>query len=1815
LLPYSGIFAKHVSTFHTISGFLGFFLPFGVWPIVLPYMGLGVVSFFRLVPSASKMVLKWFLSLFFASMFFVSLPMTLLLAQIGGLYAFLFLVLASVPIACLSGVSVAYAFLFWVPSRLWSGSFYRWLRSILLGYDLLLDFCCQGVAGAGVVLESTCFGVLGLLKLSIARSSTVSSLEGFRFLTGIFVMVAVVIGDFGLVLLSLSLVSPILICLFYPCVTVVYSFLQLARLPVLSPEFWCLFLLGGFILFGMVIALAISLLKTWGRWYVRFPLRIIYGLGLYSLIVSIPLDTFVPLRVTWASFKPFVTFNNVGVTLRFLVGNLAVFWLECRRFVRLFFFSSVFGLNYLTPFDPEIASTDLYLEREGKLLSFLHRGWVSIGRRYAFQLVKKLDDLRIPEFIQSSYKPPSLESVRSTYRDLQAFGLPISQNFIDSLDRPEKSDYLRQWGGFRQKIFGTSNFALGFSNVKTAAHTWLADGLDFMSHIPGYIHTTSFTGVAEEIASTSRYWGFNDAHVEDTDALIDDCWELVKAQYANSKLTTFWTIFKSWRKRFNMGFGFGTRTASGKLKQYTRQQVIDMMGGGKNFIQIMKKIYKKSLSMHMLSPVFTKWESLKLKKALLRSVRTVVGSAFSEYLGNTVFNLAPNHNYKVWDTPMKVGMSINGISYNRLWHSISHHTAVWAGDMTAFDSSQAPVVLRIVAGIRKKGFRFHRDSAKICQYIDLAYENLISQPLGFKNFGDLAFKDKGATTGHSSTSSDNSLMLVINYMFAWRFVTGLRAREFLVYNTLANFGDDHVLGYEPVFGWCPNSMVLAMAKLGTIMRDESPGQNYLPSVNAPLPHGIKEWRLAHFAFLSKKPLPLDLATLTELRVAGVDTSNLSFATCHDPERLKGKLAGAALLSQVNDPLRSYQALLSYIDLCSHHKDLYDQLVVRAHAFRRKHLNYFIANSVPVKNYPLPPTYNQVLRKWYNDKSSFAKNDDSLEPEDQPDVIRLVADESLLRFVHWVADIPTLIVPRFGVLPWVDRLQGALGSRLAWPLLLVGAAAGHPRDIGPIKSMISRTPYAFLRSDLLQFPVDSPSLGTLYLRHWVFTLVSNSWSRSRRWSMFDWLRLFESSFVQLVWILTAQVCHVVYDLDMHLYESLLVVLCSYIESPVDFSFPLMEPFAPSNLFGVSLSYIVRLFATPSGDLQSFRALASRLQFNPDRVVVTAPTGTGKSTRLMVELMQYSQRRVIAILPRRILVLSIVPYMQTTYPDLVIAGSTEGMEYDSSARLIYCTAQSFWARPDLRTAGSVFVLDEAHIYEPSYLLITRWLLEGCHRSLFVTATPPDSLCDLETVTVPIVSAFSTHQVNNPVATVSAYYRYVVSFVNDRSPSERVLVFVSNKEAIQRLASQIRHRCCGLSSDSVWVDPDATVFISTNVADAGLTIPDVNFVFSLNTDVAFRVKETYDKRNVTNLVERNVSTEHLFDRYTVPLSSQTIKQRKGRTGRTCDGVFFFCSLPTSMFTSLSTPKFGLFDFVTSVGPGVKYVKPFLPRDLVATADPDGLEIFIQAVSEIPGLNYSHYYNGIQTYKIFKAKYTIPQWVDKLRNEKIFDEWKLMRSNPVIDPDLIDFEMDLPKSLVDNPLGFKFEPQSLEPLTPISPTEKVRPSPPEQQHSRVGVSGVGLLCGARCLQGLVYTHLGVYVELVEIVDQLRSSQYVALGVEQRNDNFDVGQLKDIAESSFGFAMSVSARGVVSPPGSSNTGTIPCLIYHSGSLGGGHYNYHGVPIPTGVDPVPISEVVTNVGAVGDPSLLRSDPFDPFGVDPPVSSEIHPIEDDLLGLF
>jgi len=978
---------------------------------------------------------------------------------------------------------------------------------------------------------------------------------------------------------------------------------------------------------------------------------------------------------------------------------------------------------------------------------------------------------------------------------------------------------------------------------------------------PEYKRSEQYATFEAELDSLARY--FQPDITDIPDIAIDEIWALVGSIFEDSKLTPFSAILRKWEKKYGLGPFWGTTNTRGKFRKLSRKDFIKSIGGMAKMVQLWAETFPVAHFLPPVAPVSIKSEALPEKKWSKGLVRTVIGSPITHYISSTIWNYAPNHNFKFWSTSIKIGMPLNGVNLGKLVEQHSTYDVHFAGDFTAFDSTVGSKLSDLIRKVRKKGFSRHRDFAKICFLIDANYKGLLNMPLMTTSTGDIYSKGTGLSTGHSSTSMDNSVALVALYLAAWKKITGLSAHEFRHYCKLSNYGDDHLLSWLATApaSWTAENIMKAMDSFGVGLRDEEPSRNLM--------------RMSFLSKIWRKPSTVDA---TELAQAGVQCPKI--IVFHDPKKLVGK-AYAPLAHNSRERNRRVVRLVSYMYLTAHSKDIYDKLAVDVDEILTLKNGKKMKSPVPV------PTYGDVLRQWYNPDSHVMEFEDDFTASKSSVEEQALIDYSLDGIADTVVNvlslIPDLVNPAIYNIGYTNFFIGLLKDQLSWPVELVRRSNSSTSHASTV-ALLKRTPYDFISDNdkVVSAPNMEPD-GALLLRHWLYLLLRPSKSISPVGDIVAWM---DKRIATVGFMLNAHVHTSISRVDIPIREIAIIALLSYLPAiPVPFFIRHIRVPSVSGLVESFYTYILNQFwsKVPANMKQAASGL-NRLSSEEPILLIEAPTGTGKSTTLVNYISRFyghKYKRIILVLPRNLLVHSLAPYLTSQF-DLKVDVVTEGSAFKESSKLILTTGVEVMLHDQWLTEGNLFLVDESHLLEPITLGLISILKAVRCNVVLMTATPSvlNREIAFQHISLQIANTWEVVEtlgssVNLENSGFDAYwqdYRSRIMSILKSKTRSRFLVFVVDKSHAHQLAAGVGRRTCVLTSSDKQVDPDAEVYIATSVADVGLTIPNVDWVLSSNITRRLVPSNSGGKVSLTYVDE--------------PLRIQ----RRGRTGRTNNGLFTF-------------------------------------------------------------------------------------------------------------------------------------------------------------------------------------------------------------------------------------------------------------------------------------------------------------------------------------
>nr|WKR37720.1 putative RNA-dependent RNA polymerase [Leptosphaeria biglobosa fusarivirus 1] len=1232
---------------------------------------------------------------------------------------------------------------------------------------------------------------------------------------------------------------------------------------------------------------------AWSRFIVVLHDQLLPGPKVWLLIVLWSLNFLLamylkPLKKSFSIFRYYVLVVVAIFSLNpgAVLFGIGVGWSILAAFLSLFSTEFVEWFSWqLTALAVDVANLMVewnfvsrkYMDRRGFRPTGGSGGFVSVMRNTISKLAIVVNDLGLPSYMLGSNISYDAEHVQSTLDIMRDAGWPINVE-LDDPSRFASSSKYAEW-----LVSGTT-WKQGIHNRKMYVDHTL-DPLRVKA--VEWRRTEEYRSYENEQESIARYFKSPRYNYPDLD--VEDVWFLLGDIFRNSRITPMNYIIKMWEKKYALG-SFMVDPRNPK-KKYSRWKFISTIGY-KNFKNLWRKTFELAPLLAPVAHVSVKDEALPAKKFLADKVRTVVGSPLGQYIMSTVWNYSPNHNFRWVTTPIKVGMPLNGYWMNEVYTNHSRCQLHFAGDMSEFDSTLSGNVLKLIASVRKKGFEHHKDRNRIAALIDINYEQVSRQLLNTTSTGDIYSKGTGLTTGHSSTSMDNSVGLVTLYLLAWKELTGLSAQEFKFYNELSCFGDDHLLsmaGNKPA-AWNFRSIQAVMKRWGVTNNLEASGP------------------LTKLQFLSKwarLPTPADIE---DCKRAGVPVPK--YAIVHDRERLIGKMVSKV---KTLDPIYRLKRLISYMSLTPHHPDVYDtlhRLVVRSATFKP----YLKSSSNPKGMFV--PTYEKVVADWYKPDAKFPENMiDEVEETYKADssIIAYGALTPLDSFLGALALVPDFINPAIFNFGYMATAQSKLHRMVSWPVQLISLANGTS-GVAETNFILRKTVYEFLDPSLCSFVDKEANASSLLVRHWVFLSLKGIFSfRVSDFPLMHSIR----KVAQVQFAINGLMQYESKRVSMQILELGLIALLGFVYVPDILSWVGLVRLPDMNKLMDQLFYVVQSnFWSALPPNYSDVNLHVKQIDNKKVVVISAPTGSGKSTALIKHLsllVGHKYNKIIVVEPRSSIVQTIVPYVNVTM-SMGASGCTTGMTLDTDCDVWYVTAQEALLHPSwlsCERGNNLIVVDECHVSEPAYDLLKEVVLRNQCHSVWVSATPefsqipPDRVIDIPLVSARLYSVHTTEVHNDLVVSLSDFNRCykseVLSTIYERPTSSVMLVFCTTLAMAQDLAGDCPRANFVLSSGTRQVPllPSGCVIFTTSVADVGITLPDVDFV--MTPDIGFTVLQTLDEAKLSYY----------------RLSASDITQRAGRTGRTNNGSCLVFRTPRARFIMDITDikaKTSVFDLLAS-------------------------------------------------------------------------------------------------------------------------------------------------------------------------------------------------------------------------------------------------------------------------------------------------------------
>jgi len=1100
-----------------------------------------------------------------------------------------------------------------------------------------------------------------------------------------------------------------------------------------------------------------------------------------------------------------------------------------------------------------------------------------------------LNDLSLPHYLRGMAGYSRLD-VEESMKIMSDLGWPINVNI-----KNEPSDFALN-SKFKEWVLCGTDWEQGIHNLKTYTDH-LLDSLRVGAL--KYRRTEEYASIENELEATSRY--FRSPRFDYPDLELDDVWYILRTTFENSRLTPFSWIIHKWEKKY--GLGAFMRKPGSKAK-HKRRDFIRSIGFGK-FKRLWRDTFEWANLITPVAAVSVKGEALPPKKWLDDKVRTVIGSPLVHYIATTVWNYEPNHRFSWEKTPTKVGMPINGYWMADLYERHARCQHHFAGDMTAFDSTVTGKVIDLIKAVRKKGFEHHKDYQRIAALIDVGYDQIEHQLLNITSTGDIYRKGVGEATGHSSTTADNSMALLILYLLAWKQLTGLSAKEFTFYNELSDYGDDHILSMLATkpSSWSFKNIQKCMKRWGVTNNLEAEG------------------KLSDIPFLSKFSRKVTSSDKALFKEVGVPCPPR--VVYHDKQKLVGKMTANVLNK---DPRYRAKRLLSYLSLTAHHPDLYNGIVrvlTRSTTMKRA------MKEMKVK----VPTYNKVLAQWYDPKAHIPEDKISQELEEihqEHDQLcyhygQVTLLDSLLGSLSLLPDIVNPTIFNYG---YERYLQTQVRNYLFWAFDFM-CLTNQVTSVGSAYACISKSPYRVIITDLQSLKATGLHPGSYLLRHWLYMFYYRTFSHYQT----PWIVGIQSKIAQIQFIFNGVLFPDFGLIEFRILDILVICLLNLVPlSPwfsilSEISFPRLDI-----LWNLFTGQLLALFwqSVPPNFKESTHLLR-HLSPSTSPLLVSSPTGTGKSTSFIQHVLLTigpSYNKIVVVLPRSVLVKTIVPYVQSSF-NMDATGWTSGFDFNKRAKVWYVTPQEFLLHLKLcADPHNLVILDECHIVEPFYKIISSFLASQNSElnSIFLTATPSEDNLDKckQTLDLQIAKLWeitNQQQVSDNESAhgyLKDYGDFVRQVVNSSWRRSKFLIYHPSIEGGKKLGETLPYDVSYLNSKEN--DTSCQIIITTSVADAGITIPNVDVVIS-------PVVDTFVLGGKPELAI---------------VSRETLLQRRGRTGRTNNGNFWVLYAPklkADLMTNLvKSPKF-VVPSLMSAGVSMKWFDTFDNQTLLEYLSDMGL------------------------------------------------------------------------------------------------------------------------------------------------------------------------------------------------------------------------------------------------------------------------------------
>ncbi len=991
---------------------------------------------------------------------------------------------------------------------------------------------------------------------------------------------------------------------------------------------------------------------------------------------------------------------------------------------------------------------------------------------------------------------------------------------------------------------------------------------------------------------------------QDQQDLADAIFRNERHLYENAQLLYPEEVWKKWHKKYSAGFPFRFNI-KGNAK---RQALFDAAGGKQKFLQGIRDYIPSPESFPTVSHAFIKDEVLPGSYIEREKIRTIIAQDPLNYFAEMA--VQGDHGKRLHPSSFSaVGVSpahgeLSALAEKHL--AYKHHFAM---DVTALDSTAAVDAIQTIKKLRFLGFQNHPQADKIKTFIDGVLSNLQTSWIFDIHTGRARLKRQGFTTGHGVTTGNNTEYMVMLLLRmekdAWHKVSGRSYDEFYEQVKFSSFSDDNF--------WSTNlpRSVFSAEKISKFWLQRG--------VQVRVEGDSDDLSTSKISFLAKQ-LSLDPKHLEEAQKYNHHRSKSTGRRCPCLNRLLQKFSD---FKKKNTITYRWEKLVALQANCAHHKDVFckasEYLDALEREMSRRKFTLRFMKQHPRKTYP------EIMRLMY----APGKHENKM-------IVSSLDDKWTHSLLLWWDTIRVDIMAFDGTANSYARVLNQFSGLLELGGLSVEDPGVFLKQPGELPTdpeftlehhcwLLNGCPQSFevFRSLLQKTPFSS------------FCDTEGFWARRERFDISEeaanGLRakvlLLQGVYTIVAWLVNPITCIpsywsylqgilFCYGMSENMYSRLYALYYAMFGDSSLVLSSLLPKDRYISLYVLAFKVWVKFTSTDNldfaGDLDQFKGLADSaaklaqdvhnllFEFDISSVVprpdtgestntgltrkwealdhtasvrqcvdlieggetpiVTGPTGCGKSTDFIVNLHDHYNTVLVAA-PRRVLVRNSPVAQKRLY---------SGSEDKLTPGLINFGTSGYFRRvlgeiPE----PTILVLDEFHELDEDAL----WLEANFKGHVIVVSATPEFPNSSKFTPVHLTkSRNSGHVVTSLVKSTKGKIEDIWDELTmSGNIDKKVLVIVPTVRMVQDLS---RHalklapgkRVCELFRGHDTVSPDADWYLATSIVDAGLTISGVNKVIDSGWSSGW-------------------SNGHFVTR---PSSHNVADQRRGRTGRDCDGFY---------------------------------------------------------------------------------------------------------------------------------------------------------------------------------------------------------------------------------------------------------------------------------------------------------------------------------------